>query len=126
MVEFLTYRKNDGLLVVGTHGKGIFQTNITSVGDLLSINQTSTFTSEVQLFPNPTTDKVNLKFTAQKTTMAECTVYNELGKKVKSQREKVSAGKNQLRIDLQKLKVGIYFVSIELDGDIITRQIVKN
>jgi len=27
---------------------------------------------------------------------------------------------------LQKLKAGIYFVSIELDGDIITRQIVKN
>ncbi|OUV74731.1 MAG: hypothetical protein CBC83_03725 [Flavobacteriales bacterium TMED123] len=126
VVEFLTYRKNDGLLVVGTHGKGIFQTNISSVGDLLSIDENSAFTSKVQLFPNPTRDKMNLEFTAQKTTMAECTVYNELGKKVKSQKEKVSAGENQLSIDLEKLKAGIYFVSIELEGEIITRQIIKN
>ena len=28
VVEFLEYRDNDGLLVVATHGNGIYQTNL--------------------------------------------------------------------------------------------------
>ena len=35
VVEFLEYRENDGLLVVATHGNGIYQTNLTSIGDVL-------------------------------------------------------------------------------------------
>ena len=36
VIETLTYRANDGLLVVGTHGNGIFQTNLTSANGVLS------------------------------------------------------------------------------------------
>ena len=68
---------------------------------------------------------MNLEFTAQKTTMAEYTFYNELGKKVKAKKKSRSAEKNQLSIDLEKLKAGIYFVSIELEGEIITGAVYK-
>ena len=125
VIEFLTYRENDGLLVVGTHGKGIFQTNITSVGDLLDINEVSNLASELSLFPNPTTNKVQLQFLAKKPITAKVYLYNELGKKVQSQVNKVLTGANEIIIDLKNLKAGVYFVSLEVGNEIITKQIIK-
>ena len=125
VVEFLTYRQNDGLLVVGTHGNGIYQTNISSVGDVLAMDEKQNSLSDITLFPNPTTNKLTLSFTAQENTTATWTLYNELGKKIKIGKQKLMANNNQINLDLEKLKRGIYFVSIEIDGAIITKQIVK-
>ncbi len=126
VVEFLTYRQNDGLLVVGTHGNGIYQTNITSVGDVLALDKEQTNLDKLKIYPIPATDNVNLAFTAQKSTMAKLTLYNELGKRVKTKSQKVFAGANQFKLDLQNVKAGIYFVSLEMDGEVIMKQIIKN
>ena len=64
VVEFLTFRHNDGLLVVGTHGNGIFQTNISSVGDVLVIDEKQSHLAKINIYPNPTSNKVNLEFEA--------------------------------------------------------------
>ena len=42
IVEYITYRQSDGLLVVGTFGNGVYQTNLTSVGDVLGVNTINT------------------------------------------------------------------------------------
>ena len=51
--EYLAYRQNDGLLVVATHGNGIYQTNLSSIGDVLAIEDFNTDLFEVNVFPNP-------------------------------------------------------------------------
>jgi len=124
-VEFLTYRPNDGLLIVGTHGNGIYQTNISSVGDVLALDDKQNNLNEITLYPNPTTGKLTLSFTTQKSTNATWTLYNELGKKIKIDKQKLIAGNNQINLDLKKLKKGVYFVSLEIDGRLVTKQIVK-
>ena len=125
VVEFLTYRPNDGLLIVGTHGNGIYQTNISSVGDVLALDDKQNNLNEITLYPNPTTGKLTLSFTTQKSTNATWTLYNELGKKIKIDKQKLIAGNNQINLDLKKLKKGVYFVSLEIDGRLVTKQIVK-
>jgi hypothetical protein len=129
VVEFLTFRHNDGLLVVGTHGNGIYQTNITSVGDVLAINtaidEKNDHLTEINIYPNPTNNKVNLDFTTQKSTTATWVLYNELGKKVKTGSKKLIAGNNQISINMQNIKSGIYFISLEMDEETITKQIIK-
>ena len=125
VVEFLTYRQNDGLLVVGTHGNGIYQTNISTVGDVLALDDKQNNLNKIILFPNPTKDKLTLSFTTQKNTNTTWTLYNETGKKVKSGKKKLFTGSNRINLDLEKLKSGIYFISFEIDGEIITKQIIK-
>ncbi|MBC8266246.1 MAG: T9SS type A sorting domain-containing protein [Flavobacteriales bacterium] len=125
VVEFLNFRQNDGLLVVGTHGNGIYQTNISSVGDVLGIEESTANNLLLNIYPNPTSDKVNLEFTADKTTNANWTVYNELGKKVKTGNKKVFVGSNQIVLALQNIKRGIYFVSLEMDDKVVTKQFIK-
>jgi len=113
------------LLVVGTHGNGIYQTNITSVGDVLAIDENQNQLVKINIYPNPTTDKVNLDFTTQKSTTATWVLYNELGKKVKTGSKKLIAGNNQISINMQNIKSGIYFISLEMDEETITKQIIK-
>ena len=125
VVEFLTYRQNDGLLVVGTHGNGIYQTNISSVGDVLALDEKQNNLNKITLYPNPTKDKLTLSFTTQKNTNTNWTLYTQTGKNVKSGKEKLIIGTNHINLDLEKLKSGIYFISFEIDGEIITKQIVK-
>ena len=122
---FLTYRQNDGLLAVGTHGNGIYQTNISSVGDVLALDDKQNNLNKITIYPNPTTDKLTLSFITQKSTNTTWTLYTEIGKKIKTGKQKLIVGINQINLDLEKLKSGIYFVSLEIDGKIVTKQIVK-
>jgi hypothetical protein len=126
VVEFLTFRHNDGLLVVGTHGNGIYQTNISSVGDVLAIDEKQSHLAKINIYPNPTSNKVNLEFTSDKTTNANWTLYNELGKSILKGKQKLYNGENSIGINLKNVKNGVYFVSLEVDGKIITKQIIKN
>jgi hypothetical protein len=81
--------------------------------------------NEITLDPKPTTGKLTLSFTTQKSTNATWTLYNELGKKIKIDKQKLIVGNNQINLDLKKLKKGVYFVSMEIDGRLVTKQIVK-
>ena len=99
VVEFLTYRQNDGLLVVGTHGNGIYQTNISSVGDVLALDEKQNNLNKITLYPNPTKDKLTLSFTTQKNTNTNWTLYTQTGKNVKSGKEKLIIGTNHINLD---------------------------
>jgi hypothetical protein len=53
-------------------------------------------------------------------------IYNENGKLL-FKKESITAnkGKNIKELDMNKYNSGIYFVSLELNGNIYTKQIVK-
>ena len=124
--EYLAYRQNDGLLVVATHGNGIYQTNLTSIGDVLDVENIKADLFEVSLFPNPTKDKFNISFTLDRIADVKLVVFDELGRIVK--KEKVFqgySGKNNISLDIASLKSGIYFVSLNINNEIVTNQIIK-
>ena len=124
--DFLEYRSNDGLLVVGTHGNGIYQTNLTSVGDVLSVDNLSEEIFDLSVFPNPVKDKLALNFNIKKSGEASVILYDELGRRIgKKYNEKVYFGNNNIQIDVADFKSGIYFVSLKIDEDVITKQIIK-
>ena len=125
VVEFLEYRENDGLLVVATHGNGIYQTNLTSIGDVLS---TDNITADVNLkvFPNPVVDRVSLVITIDKIADAKVIIYDELGRKVgQEHNQKLYFGTNAIQLNIKDYKSGIYFVSLTIDNKSITKQIIK-
>ncbi|RKX18962.1 MAG: hypothetical protein DRP35_08465, partial [Candidatus Zixiibacteriota bacterium] len=61
VVETMTYRQTDGLLVIGTHGNGIFSTRITSMSQFLFAENQMSDNDLLMVFPNPTTDIVHIQ-----------------------------------------------------------------
>ena len=127
VIETLTYRAVDGLLVVGTHGNGIFQTNLTSASGVLSgVENVLVNNLEMNIFPNPVTSTVNVAFTLKTNSQVNLYIYDELGKVVKSvKRNKYNVGNNTIQLELDNLQAGIYFVSLRVDGEVFTKQIIK-
>ena len=124
--EFLEYRSNDGLLVVATHGNGIYQTNIASIDDVLANNDISKGVFDLNVFPNPVKDKITLTFIMNKITNGSVVIYDELGRKVgDTYQQKLYSGINTIPLNSTNLKTGIYFVSLSFDGNTITKQIIK-
>jgi len=127
VIETLTYRAIDGLLVVGTHGNGIFQTNLTSANDLLSgVESLKVKNLEMNIYPNPVTHSVNVEFTLKINSQVNLHLYDELGKLVKRiKKDNYKIGKNKFQLEIGDLKSGIYFVSLNVDDKVFTRQIIK-
>jgi len=125
VVEFLEYRENDGLLVVATHGNGIYQTNLTSVGDVLATdNLKDNF--DLTVFPNPVDDILSLAVNMDKIADSKAVIYDELGRKVgQEHNQKLYFGANTIQLNIADYKSGIYFVSFTIDNKSITKQIIK-
>jgi len=98
--EQVKTRALDSLIVVATHGNGIYSSKIKSVDEVLSLHE-FTQTYELEAFPNPT--DMFLSFTTkEKTPLA---IYDINGKQVLYVEQITSSSK----INVSKLSEGVYF-----------------
>ena len=125
--EYLAYRPNDGLLVVATHGNGIYQTNLSSIADVLDINyDIKKDLFEFTVFPNPVIDKLLMSINVTNNVVSKIVIYDELGRKVDKYFEQaLYAGKNKIEINISDYIPGIYFVSLEFNNETFVKQIIK-
>ena len=123
--EYLTFRPNDGQLVVATHGNGIYQTNITSLSDVLSLDQAFSNNDDVKIYPNPSSNKIYLDLFLNNTKSINISIFDDLGKLVSSVDKTARFGQNKIGIDIQKLKPGTYFIGIKNDNKTTFKQIIK-
>lgn len=69
-------------------------------------------------FPNPVSNELNIHLKLKRDYSAKVNVYNSLGKMVKSIGNfHFSSGEEKLMIDMSEIKNGIYFYTIDLEGD---------
>lgn len=77
-------------------------------------------------YPNPFTSETTIGYELQKATDIQLTIYNQMGKKIKSLKDEHQAkGKHQLKFDLSKLKPGVYFCTLRTNEGIQTRKLVR-
>jgi len=127
IVEFLTYRPSDGLLVVGTFGNGVYETNLTSIGDVLGVeNQVQILDLNWNIYPNPANDKATITYKLSNASIVKVDVIDELGKEVKlAGLYNGIQGVNTIQLDLNTLTNGIYFITLTIEGKQFTQQIIK-
>ena len=123
IIEQIDYRYSDGRLTVATYGNGIFQTTINSLGDVLSSQEMDQV--NLHVYPNPTSDKIFIEFFAKEHDVVNCVVYNQLGGVVKHIEKNCIVGNNIFEINTLDIKTGVYFLSLELDDQMVTKQFVK-
>lgn len=122
----------------GTHCPWYYQSNnwrsyldttITDIATflypLVTSNQTNIQSTNirnwVKLYPNPSRNNINLNISHPFNT-ANIAFLDELGRKVL---EFKSVKSDNFSMDISALEVGIYYLHIKLDGQMITQKIVK-
>lgn len=80
--------------------------------------------SSVQLYPNPANDHTDLQLIVSENGDAVINITNLMGQNILSLTEKVTYGKNLIRINTESLSNGVYLVSTELNGEIQTLKFV--
>jgi subtilisin family serine protease len=79
------------------------------------------FTSDLKLYPNPTTGELIIENGGLRIGNVE--VFDVFGKKINS---KFKIQNSKFVIDISHLESGIYFIKIQTDQTTITRKIIKN
>jgi photosystem II stability/assembly factor-like uncharacterized protein len=126
VVEYITYRQSDGLLVIGTYGNGVYQTNLSSIGDVLDIDNIIQDSFDFKVFPNPVADILSLSVNIDRISDAKIVIYDELGRKMSSEKyQKLYSGDNLVELKVAEYSSGIYFVALMINNETIIKQIIK-
>ncbi len=117
---------NDGINYIGFHGfsdpyQWILFIDDVSIKDLGVVGLDELETVECELYPNPATDEITLKM-AEVSQNANYTITDVLGKQIQQN----AISNNLERISLTEYQSGIYFITIENAGKIITKKFIKH
>jgi len=78
----------------------------------------------IQLFPNPTTGKINLDISVNGDISVNIKIYNVIGNIVYQENDLKISGQMQKNIDLSYLSKGLYHFKIESDGNSLIKSFV--
>jgi hypothetical protein len=79
----------------------------------------------VQLFPNPAAEMVQVAFSLAESADVQVQVYDLLGRlQVQGLKQKMSAGKQQIQLNVKQLPVGIYSVEVRAGGKKMAQKLV--
>ncbi len=81
--------------------------------------------TEFSIYPNPTTDIVKVDFNATVSSTLTTEILDINGRVILREIDRTQNGNNQLRLDVSRLTGGVYFIRINLDGEIYYEKIIK-
>ena len=93
------------------------------IGGLLSITDYQYLTSDIQIYPNPAEEIINIKFGNNLQTKMPIEVFDSLGKQVLSiDSSEIQNG--SLTKNINSLQSGIYLVKVQLENTTVTKKII--
>ena len=112
MVFDYTRVTNDGVIYIGTHGRGAFKTD-----QFVGLNENSEdvkskrFENSFSVYPNPATDRLNLSFETLEQGNVEIQLFDLQGKMILSELYRnLSSDKYNQAIDISNIPNGTYIV----------------
>lgn len=124
VVDMLDYRASDQWLVVGTHGNGIYASNIEFITPE-GVGEQSADDLQVKAYPNPVVDHINISYTLPGDMDMRLSLFDSYGRMIRTQQLSQHKGKNTVTMSLAALPAGTYYYSLNGDGLHVTRALVK-
>jgi len=91
--------------------------------ELMAIDQLP-ISSEISVYPNPIIDHAQVDFTLIEQSTVSVDIFNILGKKIITvYNGRMTAGAQSIQININDLDKGIYFVNIEIDGQVMSKKV---
>lgn len=82
-------------------------------------------TQQLQVFPNPVKERINLFINSPITMEATIQVTSLVGKNILNHQQSIQAGQQQLQLEVNTLPQGVYILTIQSDKGFVSRKIVK-
>jgi hypothetical protein len=130
VVDMLASRTTDNLVVVGTHGNGVYSSNI---GEPLDIRKKEEIISNFYLsqnYPNPFNPSTTISYSLPKQSEVELEIFDIRGRSVltlvrqNQQPGSYSVNWNGQNRTGQKVNSGIYIYRLKAGSQISTRQMI--
>jgi PKD repeat protein len=91
------------------------------------IHNTFSSIGEVLLFPNPASEQLTVSFYLKKPEEVSFAILDEIGKaQLLRKTDTYSAGKNQSRLDIEKLTPGVYLLQLETQRSVELKRFIKH
>ena len=95
-------------------------------GFTTSLNTINSAATDIQISPNPTTDKINIDLELKASSSLKISLYNLLGQQLNfMEMDDLAAGKFSTNFDLTKMDKGIYMIEIQIGTEQVTRKVIK-
>ncbi len=91
---------------------------------VLSLEEAASNVRDLELFPNPAEDEINIRFGLETAGTIQFTVVDITGKRVQGTSVNGNSGTNLVLMPVNELSDGVYFVKIEADGYSKTLQFI--
>ncbi|HLP18718.1 MAG TPA: M1 family aminopeptidase [Chitinophagales bacterium] len=91
-----------------------------------AVIRTSAFNFSFNIYPNPVNDVLQIRIESNEVRDALIKITNAMGQDVQSQKQQFFAGSNYFTMDIKHLLPGVYHISFEVSGQIITASFVKS
>ncbi len=79
---------------------------------------------DLHLFPNPTTDFINLEWNDQKDKTYELSIYNSLGQLQKHQQIPTHTGPNKTNLSVKEFPAGVYLLQLRNKDRVLTKEFI--
>ena len=125
IVDYISLRKVDKYVAIGTHGRGIFTGTYTGLTAVNNENQLPTNYTLSQNYPNPFNPSTNINFSLPQTGKVVITLFDALGRKVKDiVNREFSVGNHSVNFNAVNLTSGVYFYRLQSDNFVQTKKMI--
>jgi len=122
--DMIDVRESDGLVVVASHGHGIFSAKLQTITSVNDINDKG-LSLNLANYPNPFSDKTSISFSLKEAQNVKLKIYDGTGKQVKVlAEEKLYPGKHSFELQRAELSSGVYYCTLEAGSAIETKKLV--
>lgn len=101
----------------------LYVDNMSFSGTATGINNIENIVSNISVYPNPSTENINIQLNAQKTSLVKFQLVDLTGKLVKEVTAGEIQGKYATSININGITKGTYFLKVIVNGVIETKKI---
>ena len=91
------------------------------VGISEQVNAPFTFS----FYPNPTNENITINYSLEESSKITYVIYDLTGKQVQTESANRFPGAQQQNVDVNNLQAGTYLLSVNVNGNVITKRFVK-
>jgi hypothetical protein len=102
--------------VARLHDSGLLECNPLGLEDIIL--------GSIVMSPNPASDQVTISLSDTNFSSFEVTITNSLGQTLQTVNERALNGTNEATLNVSSYRTGLYFVTIEIDGQSTTKKLV--
>jgi photosystem II stability/assembly factor-like uncharacterized protein len=125
IVNAIATRESDGLVVVATHGNGVYSGTVNSLVSAPSnVSQPKSFFLS-QNYPNPFNPSTTIEYQLPSASAVKLEIFDALGRKITTLvNERQDAGKHQVQFNAAGLASGAYFYKLQAGNNVETRKML--